>query len=461
MQNIKPLKDEMMSWIKEFTKLPHRRTGTPEGRMSAEYVKHVFEDFKLEDVEIETAKSICHETTLCNLTVNNKEVECLLANGTNRFDETGEFSSLIEDAELVYLGKGLEEDFKDVDVAGKIVLCDVYFHSHTHKDTKCYAKYDPDDKLSRPRNLYNIYAPNNWPFNYIYAKQKGAVGFIGILHNFMDCNYYHEDYTYIVDTEGYMKIPAVWVSKKDGNNLKIEIEEKKHSRADLKIKTIYEYRDALNVKGVLKGMSDDIIVIHSHHDAMGTGAVQDASGMSEVFSLIKYFKSLPISERKTTIMFLSTDSHYTDYEGHDKFLDKRAEVGDNIIMDFAVEHIAREMELDVDNEMIIYDEPETRILYVTNINDMPKKVYEILDEYRLDPTLIFAVENSKSEGYDPEEVCSDAYCFHERGIPVISLLSAPMYLFHNSDSVDKVHEDSLVPVSRAYTAFVKMFWETI
>ena len=56
---------------------------------------------------------------------------------------------------------------------------------------------------------------------------------------------------------------------------------------------------------------------------------------------------------------------------------------------------------------------------------------------------------------------SDAYDFSARGIPVISLISAPMYIYHNSDDVDKVHQDSLEPVANMFIDIVQTVWNTL
>ena len=218
----KPSREDMMTWIKGFTKWPHRLTGTKEGRESAEYVKDVFDELGLNDVEIESVPSVCRETSICELNINGENIDCCLANGTNRGAETGEFNSEVKDADVVYMGKGLEEDFEEIDVMGKIVVCDVYFLPNDQRgfiekfpDMKVY---DPHNKFNRKMKQYNIYSPNNWPFNYLRAKNAGASGFIGILHDFMDCHYFHEDYTDIVNVGGYMELPALWVSKKTERN---------------------------------------------------------------------------------------------------------------------------------------------------------------------------------------------------------------------------------------------------
>ena len=57
--------------------------------------------------------------------------------------------------------------------------------------------------------------------------------------------------------------------KDDGDRL-IEAAQK-GATGSLRINTSYEYRDALNVKGLLRGQSDNVLLIHSHHDATCRG----------------------------------------------------------------------------------------------------------------------------------------------------------------------------------------------
>ena len=456
-----PAKDEMLSWIRGFTKWPQRMTGTPEAKASAEYVRDTFRELCLQEVAIEKVPSVCHFTETCRLQVKGRQIECHPANGTNRADETGRFETKAEDTEIIYLGSGTEEDFENVDITGKIVVCDCYFKPHRHMDYMRFfdgaTVYDPENKLKKEWNIYNIYSPNDWPFNYLRAYQKGAAGFVGALQNFMDGHYDHEDYSDIVEMDGYQEMAAVWVSRKDGEYLKSI----SGAKASLEVTTLYEYRNALNVKGIVKGLSDDIVVIHSHHDATCRGAVQDASGMSVVFALAKYFASLPKEELKTTVMFLATDSHYTDYEGHVGFLDQREKNGEKIIMDFAVEHIGKAMELDEDNNIILYNESEARQIYVSKIDHLPQKVHELVAKYGLEKMMILPVETGKERAYQSGDVNSDAYDFNGRGIPVVSLISAPMYLYHDSDDIDKVHEDSLVPVAKMYMELLEQVWDIL
>lgn len=448
---------EMLAWIEGFTKFPHRRTGTPQGLASAKYVEKTFQEIGLEDVKMETVRSIMRDCPVYSLNAGGKAIDCFFANGTNRRAETGEFHAEIADAEIVYLGTGAKEDFAGIDVEGKIVLCDVYFKEINVKTLLTWTEdaelYDPAGRTENDVTKYDIYTPNDWPYNYLYAKEKGAAGFIGILHNFMDCNYYHEDYIDIVDTGGYMDMPAVWVSREDGKRLAAECS-RTHLTADLTVHTVYAEGEARIVSGRLAGKSDEMIVIHSHHDAVNRGAVQDASGMSEVFALADLFAKLPEDLREKTLLFAATDSHYTDYEGHEGFLENRRKAGEYIIADFAIEHVAQEMHLDEDNHIVLTGEPETRMVYVDEKSGLLELAKEAIERYDLDKTVIFPVRGKSGGEYTSDDVCSDAYVFNAAGIPVVSLLSAPMYLFHNSDTLDKVHQESLEQIRDLYAYMI-------
>lgn len=94
----KSSKKEMMEWIQHFTQWPHRKTGTPEGYASAEFVREFFQNAGLENVKTEEVPSICHSIERQTLKVGGDSIDCLLANGTNRKEETGNFHSLIENA---------------------------------------------------------------------------------------------------------------------------------------------------------------------------------------------------------------------------------------------------------------------------------------------------------------------------------------------------------------------------
>lgn len=457
-----PTTEKYIEWIKGFTKFPHRMTGTPEGKASAEYVKETFESIGLSDVHIEAAQSLCSSVKNMELKVNGEKIDAYAANGTNRKSKYGTFEVTPENcsAEVVYLKKGKDADFEGKDVKGKIVLCDVDFFDIHLKDTLDWKEdtelYDPDNRINKSVRKYDIFSPNDWPYNYFNAVRNGAIAFIGILNNFMDCCYHHEDYSVIMMMEDRcaFPIPGVWISRQDGARIREMINAGEDVTASVSVKTTYEMAEANNVVGVLPGKSDDIILVHSHHDAVCEGAVQDASGMSEVFAVAEYFAQIPMEQREKTLMFAGLDSHYTDYEGHVTFMENRKKNGQNIKLDIALEHIGKEMDIDEDNNLILRDEPESRLLYVSKSLGILPQIREMLSRNGLDKTIIVPSEEYDENGYNPGGVCSDAAVSWENHIPLVSLISTPMYLYHNSDTFEKVHVDSLRPVGKAIAELV-------
>ena len=458
-----PKKEEIFSWVCDLTQWGHRKTGTPEGKKSAEYIASKMKEFGMNDVKIEKVPSICMTVNNCELSINNEKLECFYANGTKRGAETGRFTTdkNSQEEEFLFLGDGWEENFKDIDVKDKIIVCSIRFLKGSSNISKWFENvdsYDPKGKLQNEKNTSDIYSPNNWAGNYYRAIKGGAKGFVGILEDYMDDPYWYcEDYTDLGKAFGikYMSIPAVWVSKSTGKTLKEKFNQNRILKGKLKMDSTYEYRDALNVSALLPGLSEDIIVVHSHHDAVFEGAVQDASGISEMLAIGKYFSSLSKEERKKTMMFVATDTHYTDYQGHQQFIKARLVEGMKMVLDIAIEHIAKEVVFDDSGKLIETGEVESRLVYITKESGMYQFVIDTFKKYNLEKSIFAQVDVGKGlDGeyeFQQDEIISDAYYFNESGVPVISTVSGPQYLFHPSDTPDRVAVDELVPIGMAFT----------
>jgi hypothetical protein len=459
-----PRTDEIFSWVKDMTAFGHRKTGTEEGKKSAEYIRDKFKEFGLTEVEIEKAKSMCMFVDNYGLEVDGEKIESMYANGTNRGAEEGQFK-FDKESEFVYLGKGLEEDFKNIDIKGKIVVCDIYFKQIDLNDMLAMLKeeagnfitkrliYDPDKKLKTTEPILDIYSPNNWPYNYFYSQQSGAAGFVGILQDYVDDpNWYSEDYTFYGEEMGidYMKLPGMWISKSSGEALKKKFTEQKILKGKMQMTSRYEYKDALNVKGIIKGESDEIVLCHSHHDAVYAGGVQDASGMSEVLALAKYFANPENKKSEKTYMFGAMDTHFTDYNGHEAFISERKKKGDNILYDFSIEHIGKEANIE-DGKFVLTGEGVPKMLYVSMDKELIKNAIKAVKRHDLRKTLVLPVEHREDKEFtDDDNVISDANLFEMAGIKIVSLISAPSYLFHPSDTADMVMTDWLVPIGLMY-----------
>ncbi len=466
-KEIFPDKTEIFSWIEDLCQWGHRKTATPEGKKSAEYIAGKFREFGLEDVKIEEAPTLCMDMEEYALKIDGEDIECFYANGTNKSDETGTFEMGLngEEYEFVYLNAGDENDFEGVDVKGKVVICDILFQDlDIEKLAALYEEseiYDPNGEMKVPGRKYNIYSPGSWPFNYYNAMAGGAAGFVGILKDYYDDPYwYNEDYEGIANPKDvtYMSLPAMWISRSTGEMLKEKLAQKK-LMGNMKMKTTYAYKTALNVCGKLPGKSPEMIVTHSHHDAVFQGAVQDASGISTMLSLAKYFSQIPAEQREKTMMFAATDTHYTDYNGHIEFIKERAKLGEEILIDLSIEHIGEDIYFDDDYNECKAGGVEPRIAYITDVPGLQDIVKETFKKYELTKTIFAKVHagNANLEGamfeeyeYSDAEVISDACCFHATGTPVVSIVSSPMYLYHPSDTPARIMPEYIEKIGMAY-----------
>lgn len=461
-----PSTEEIFGFVEELCRTPHRKTGTPEGRMAAEYVKNKFEEFGLEDVALETSEAMCMSVDKHKLTIDGEDIECMYVNGTNRGDETGTFvyGSETGDDRFVYLGKGLEEDFKGVDVKGKIVVCDIYLnYMEIDSLTSGIPEYlicDLEGKLKNSPPVLNIYTPNNWPYNYFYAQLNGAAGFVGILQDYTDDPYwYSEDYTFYGEDMGikYMSLPGMWISKSAGEMLKRKFKSEGELSGKMEMQSRYEYREAVNVKGIIRGVSDEIVMCHSHHDAVYAGGVQDASGVSEVLALAKYFSAPGNKKSDKTYMFATMDTHFCDYTGHDAFIEERKKQGDNVAYDFAIEHIGKDVTIE-NGEFVETGEGVPKIVFVSDSEEeLIKDTVAALHEHGIDKTIVVPVEHVDADELDWEEydVNTDSFPFEIAGIKILSMVSSPAYLFHPSDTPDRVMKEWLQPVGLMYAELME------
>jgi len=467
-----PSREEYLEWIEGFTSLPHRRTGTEEGWESAKYLERTFNQLGLSEVRIEEAPANIRRYEDYALNIHGTPINCFPINGTFHEHENGIFELGIrgENKNIIYLGNGDESDFQGINVKDKLVVCDCpWYESNEEIYEKEWCKsgaykYDPNGSNRKQLGKKSdSYSPYKWPYNYSRAMAGGAAGFIGILVDYIDDGiFYNEDYTEEVRAHGFeaLKTAGLWVGKSEGDKIKkILSGSKQPVIADMQLKAIFEKGKARNVIGVLPGKSNDVILVHSHHDAVFSGAVQDASGMSEVIGLAKYFSSIPEDKRDKTIMFAGFDGHYSDYEGHRDFLERRKAEGINIILDVVIEHIGKEIVLGAHNEPIETGEAELRIMYVSDNSALWSLAKSAIERNNIERTILIPTKSASGKHNDKyefrqDEVISDAFYSAEAGIPVVSILSPPMYLFHPMDRIDMVADKWLRPIGIAFAEII-------
>ena len=448
--SLMPQTDEIFGWAQELTEMGPRRVGTEIGRKAQSYVKEKLESFGMENVEI-----VQSDTTLwnCNewkLTVAGEEISSYFMTHTFNDGSFGRFSTPEGglEAEIVYVGDGDKKDFKDVNVSGKIVMANVKFMKVPVGLVKLasFMTYDPGNTAPFFSTRINPYSPNTYPYNYFNAMENGAVGFIGILSDYIDSNEYNnEDYSYLGD---HMRLPALWVTQKDANKIIGAIDSgggAAEAILDMDIEISQVKGGA--VVGLLPGNSDETIIVQSHYDSSTPGAVEDASGTAAVLALAKFYSQIPASERDRSLLFVLMDTHFTDYESHEAFNDKYLNEGHKILADVCIEHIANEL-VEEDGELILTGHVEPRIIFTSEVDALIDITSEEIIRHGLGRSLVVPADLF---GDDPP---CDATMVFQEGVPIINLISGPIYLYDNIDTVDKIAKEELRPTVEAFSDIV-------
>jgi hypothetical protein len=462
-RDIFPETDEIFSWIQHLASMGHRRSGTPENRRSAEYIQNRFTKFGLRNVLIENQPAVFYFPEAWSLSVGKKEIPSYFINYTFAGSEIGTIDTGDLETEMVYVGDGTKEDFKNVDVKGKIVLSNIRWNDYTLEyfktmsSSECYW-YDPRGTVRDESYVFHkdTYTPNTFPINYFNAVANGAAGFVCIMVDNCD-HYIHYCENYINEFKTHpeygayvnMPIPGLWISRSSGRELTELLKNSSGQvKATINMRTTTRKGVTNIVYGVLPGKTDEIVLIHSHHDAVYQGAVQDASGMSAVLAVAKYFGQIPEEKREKTLMFAAMDSHFSGYSGHMGFIDNRRKSGDRMIIDFAIEHIGKEAVQNNNGGMSLSGEVGMRLLYVTENKNLLDISTEAVVENNLERTYILPVTREAGN------VCSDGFQFWKHGYPVVSMISPVIYLMDPIDTPDMVAVDQLRPVSMAVAEMV-------
>jgi hypothetical protein len=448
--------EEIFSYVQDLTSIGYRRTGTPAGKEAAEYVKDKFTEFGISQTSIEETGSFSWTADQWGLKVAGKSISSFPvhtsfkpASGTGSFS-TGT-SGLTSD--IVDVGSGPLRD--DVDVSGKIVLFNMVLTPvpYSFLLNSSEFTYDPSQSFDATGNLNQPYLSNIKDVIYP-AIEKGAVGFVGVLTNYFDSNeYYNEAYGL---TPGFPKpvtIPGVWVTPSDGQAVRDTLADSGQStKATITLKGSYEPATAMTVIGLLPGQSPETILISSHYDSGFYGGVEDASGTAEVLALARYFAAQPLSGREKSLMFVAFDTHFTGYQSHNAFINKYVvnHVGDlRIVANVSIEHIAKEVKI-VDGRLTLTGQPEPRAVFERVGPEAMQAIEQAIEDNNLDHTIVLPATLFGECG--PPTDASGMDC---AGVPVITMITAPVYLYDIADTADMVASDQLLTVANTFIQIVE------
>ena len=429
-----PSTNEMMAWTAEIFNHGIRRPGYPANYWAESWVNEQFKNYNLQDIKLDPISVKKWEATDAKLKI------WLVYNPSEAFEipcfpipYTSPNNKL--EAELSMISK-------KTDLGGKIGVSELNLFKFPVKMltylTKADRYYDPKNEFEWLEQtvpfdirIQNILEP---------ALENNALGFIGILSGYI----WETDKYYVPYDAIERKIPGVWVS---GNNGKIITNLMKKGKVRAKILYKAEISEVIchNITGTLPGMSDEWIIIGTHHDGPWNSAVEDASGMALVLAQAKYWSQMPKEQRPFNLMFLMNSGHMAGGRGTEEFVKRNKNFLSKAVAAIHLEHVARDVKSE-NGKMIPLDAPTVRWWFVSRILQLEEITENAIIKEDLERSILLPPDELVPGLERPP---TDGSFYHPEGVPFVSFLTAPPYLFDNGDTLDKIHQESYEPLTRA------------
>lgn len=446
--------ESMMATITDLVAMSPRATGTTGGAAAAQYVHDRFRAAGLDKVWFEETQSFRWAAEKQSLRVGLDEfpVAPILHSALPHHDASGELGTGDDGVRARVVDIGTDKPSKH-DVSGAIVLFDLRF-TMTAWSLLPFTLYlhDPDRELLR-RDVLGARNPYVTTLTKVMreAAKGGAVAVIGVLRDYPEDIGYHNEYY----RRSLLSLPGLWISER--NSLKLRTALRSDPRATLTLVANRERVMARSVVGVLVGASNETIMVQSHHDSVGSGAVEDASGTAEVIAIAEHEaeRSRIVGRREKTLMFVTFDTHFTGYEAHQKFARDYALNSSSpyrIALNLTVEHIGLRAVKASDGSLRTLNQSEPRAFFETVSPRLKLKLAQTIRRRRLGATTML---HASLFEFSRMGIPTDASFMLVAGVPIISLISGPLYLYANTDGLEQIDEEQLEPVARTFCDLIE------
>ncbi len=451
--------DEIMDDVQALVDLGPRRSGTPGGARAAEYMKAGLTKAGIPTVWEHNVPTYQWEETRGAVSVGGQAIDAFPSEhsffGEAKPDWTGTFSTgpVGRTAKVVDIGDGGYVDLLGKDLRGKIVVFNLRFVvPQLALGAVSEHLYDPG--LSLLKEPSALAQGNPYITNYTSvlraAQRAGAVGFVGVLTDYFQSNKYRNEYY----RDLQVTMPGFWVTRSEGRRLR-NLLPAAGRQATLELEGRRYETPTRTVLGYLPGKSRETIMVQSHHDSVGPGAVEDASGSAEVLALARYYASRPASERERGLLFVTFDSHFTGYQSHFAFAQQYVTGADrpfDIVANATVEHIARQAVVR-GGKLAMTGETEPRAFFRLGGSVVRQAIVEAIRRRDLRRTLVINTRSLTKAGNMP----TDASPLSRAGVPTASFISGPIYLYDDVDTIEMVDVPQLVPVAAAFVDIIDRF----
>ncbi|MFE2031111.1 M28 family metallopeptidase [Streptomyces hygroscopicus] len=422
-----PTSKEMMAWIELVVSQGIRRAGYPADSWTEQWAAEQFRQTGLADVRLEPLatpvwrpRSAAFEIWPADRPGEVIRCEGLALPYTTPTEGT--------EGRLVRMGDG--------EVRGSIAVQEIGFTRlpQTEVQARATGCYDPEGVFPGLVQTVPFDLPHVRDFD--IAIKDGATAYVGLLTGLP---WETSDFYWPYDAER-RPVPGIWLSGADGRRVRAlmasgECEGRIVSDATITEETTH------NVVGTLPGASDHWVIIGSHHDGPWASAVEDASGVALVLAQATFWASVPQELRPHNMLFVLTSGHMAGAAGTQAFIAAHPELFPRVVLEMHLEHAARQAEV-VDGEVVPTDDPEVRWWFTTEAPELEQLVAESLAAEDLRRSWILS-----PTAFAPNPATDGAY-FYYTGVPLVQMITTPMYIFDPRDTPDKVDEQSLVPLTK-------------
>ncbi|MFT4281036.1 M28 family peptidase [Microbacterium sp.] len=437
--------DAIFATIEDLVAMAPRATGSPGGEAAAAYVQRRFDAAGLA-AEVLEVPSFAWRATTCTVRVAGEESECapILHSALPSHDWTGTADHRIE-APVVDIGT---DRVRRHDVRGAIVLFDLTFDmTVAHSLPLTMYLHDPGRKVLRRdvlrgRNPYVTSLARTMTD----AAAGGARAVIGVLRDYPDSRNYHNEYY----RRTLFMLPGAWVTRAEGERLRTLLTASPSAALSLSVER--EGVVSRTVIGVLPGRTNQAVMVQSHHDSIGPGAVEDASGTAEVIALAERAgtEAAEGRVREKSLLFVTFDTHFTGYQAHQEFARRYVLSPDspwNIVLNATIEHIGLRAVEGADGGFVNTGETEPRGMFL-NVN--PALTVRIARKVRRHGLHGTSLMGAAALEFFAGGIPTDASFTLVSGVPTVSLISGPLYLYDDADTIERIDRAQLVPVARFF-----------
>jgi hypothetical protein len=419
----------MMGWIEEIVAQGIRRPGYAADQWIEPWLLDHFQRLGLADVRLEPVALPYWDSQLAQLT--------LVPDGTRftGFALPHTMPGTVE-AELA--------DFKGGALEARIAVRQIELSTYPQALIRglATAVHDPANEFDTLVQTLPFHAEQNNVMDSTVAAK--ASGFVGLLTGVpRDTRDYYVPYDAVE-----RPIPGLWLTGSDGRQLLARMAAGP-LQARLEMTADRHPITSHNVIGTLPGNSDEWVIIASHHDGPWASAVEDGSGTSLVLAQATHWAAVPQSQRPHNLLFLLSAGHMAAGAGTQAFIAAHPDLLNKVVLQIHLEHVARRCEPDGAGGLTVTDDPEVRWWFTSKNPMLQATVQAALVEADLRRSMI--LPPTAFSAMPP----TDGAYFYPAGVPLVHFLTAPMYLFDSRDTIDKVHQPSLLPLGQAVVQIIQ------